>query len=151
MSKHSTALPRIRVGVVLVDGDRLLLVRHQKKDATYWLLPGGGLDYGETIEECAKREILEETGLEIEVKKFLYLSEGIAPDKSRHIVQLFVLGERTGGNLIACDEEVIAEVAWIPFSELKTITLYPTIAETLLASQQEGFKGEMRYLGALWS
>jgi 8-oxo-dGTP diphosphatase len=144
-------LPRIRVGVVVVDGDRLLLVRHQKKGNTYWLLPGGGLDYGETFEDCAKREILEETGLEIEVKRFLYLSEGIAPDKARHIVQIFVLGERTGGELQTCDEEVIAEVAWVPFNELKSLTLYPTIAETLLASQQEGFKGDMRYLGAMWS
>lgn len=150
MSEHSTRLPRTRVAVVVVEGDRLLLVRHQKGDRTYWLLPGGGLDYGEEIAECAKREIQEETGLDIAVDKFLYLSEGIAPNKSRHILHLTVLGHLVGGTLQKADEGILAEVAWVPFSQLKAITLFPAIQDTLLASFEAGFQHEMRYLGSIW-
>jgi ADP-ribose pyrophosphatase YjhB (NUDIX family) len=148
---HSKDLPRTRVAVVLVDGDRLLLVRHRKGEKTYWLLPGGGLDYGEGIFECAARELREETGLEIEAEKLLYLSEAIAPDKSRHILNLTVLGRLTGGELAKADEEILDEVAWVPFADLAGLTLYPAIQPQLLASYQEGFAHDMRYLGSMWT
>lgn len=151
MGEHSTELPRVRVAVVVTRGDELLLVRHRKKDRTYWLVPGGGLDYGESIAECATRELREETGLEIEVKRHLYLSEAIAPDKSRHIVNLFVLAEVTGGTLTQPEEEAIEEVAFMPFAELEGLTMYPAIQPQLVASWREGFGHEMRYLGAIWT
>ena len=151
MSEHSTVLPRTRVAVVLVQGDCVLLIRHQKKDATYWLLPGGGLDYGESISECAAREILEETGLVIEVRNMLYLSEAIAPDKSRHILNITVLGRVVGGTLAKADEAILAELAWVPLEDLGKVTLYPAIADHLLASWQEGFAHDMRYLGSMWT
>lgn len=147
---HSTELPRTRVAVVLVDGDKLLLVRHVKGDRTYWLLPGGGLDYGETIAECAARELNEETGLDIRVERHLYLSEAIAPDKRRHILNVFVQGSLVGGTLTQPDEAVIAEVAWVPFAEIRGLTMYPAIADTLLASYEAGFQHDMRYLGSMW-
>jgi 8-oxo-dGTP diphosphatase len=151
VSEHSKTLPRIRVAAVVVRGDRLLLVRQRKGESTYWLLPGGGLDYGESIEACARREVAEETGLEIEVKKFLYMSETIAPDASRHIVNVFVLGTALGGTLTAPDEAAIEEVAWVPFSEIKALTMRPAIADALVASWEAGFEGEMRYLGQIWT
>ncbi|MDB5096497.1 MAG: hydrolase [Cyanobacteria bacterium RYN_339] len=148
---HSTDLPRTRVAVVLVEGDRVLLVRHTKKDKSYWLLPGGGLDYGEGIAECARREIREETGLEIQVERFLYLSEAIAPDRSRHILNITVLGRLAGGELTTPDEEVLDAVQWFPIVELPTLTLYPAIQPHLLASHAAGFVHEMRYLGSIWT
>lgn len=148
---HSKDLPRTRVAVVLVEGDRLLLVRHRKGEKTYWLLPGGGLDYGEGIFECAARELAEETGLQIEARKLLYLSEAIAPDKSRHILNLTVLGRLLGGELQKADEEILDAVSWIPFDELQSLTLYPAIQDQLLASYREGFAHDMRYLGRIWT
>jgi ADP-ribose pyrophosphatase YjhB (NUDIX family) len=139
------------VAVVVVRGDRVLLVRHVKGDQTYWLLPGGGLDYGESIEACARREVLEETGLEIEVKKFLFLSEAIAPDQSRHIVNIYVLGTALGGTLRAPDEAAIEEVAFVPFADVKGLVMFPAIGEALVAAYENGFEGDMRYLGSMWT
>ena len=148
---HSKDLPRTRVAVVLVEGNRVLLVRHTKKDKSYWLLPGGGLDYGEGLEACARREIREETGFDIEVERFLYLSEAIAPDKSRHILNITVLGRLAGGTLTTPNEEVLDQVRWFEFAELPGLTLYPAIQEQLLASHALGFQHDMRYLGSIWT
>lgn len=151
MSEHSREHPRLRVAVVVVREGELLLVRHQKGERTYWLLPGGGLDYGETFAECATRELREETGLEIEIERCLYLSEGVAPDKSRHIVHVTLLGRLVGGTLTKTDEAVVAEVAWVPVERLRDLTLFPAIQEALEASHAAAFDHDMRYLGALWS
>lgn len=151
MSEHSRTHPRVRVAAVVVRGDRLLLVRQRKGENTYWLLPGGGLDYGESIEQCARREVHEETGLEIEVKKFLYMSEAIAPDQSRHILNVYVLGTALGGTLTTPDEPNIEEVAFVPFADLKGLVMFPAIAESLVVSYENGFEGDMRYLGNMWT
>jgi 8-oxo-dGTP diphosphatase len=151
LSEHSQVVPRTRVAMVLVDGDRLLLVRHQKGDQTYWLLPGGGLDYGEELAACAKRELFEETGLAVEVERFLYLSESISPDKSRHILHITVLGRLVGGALVKADEAVLAEVAWVPFAELAALTMYPAFQDRLLSSYAADFNHDMHYLGSRWT
>lgn len=142
--------PRVRVAVVLPQNDRLLLVRHRKGENRYWLLPGGGLDFGETIEECAKREVREETGLEITTSQMLYISEAICPQGTRHIINIYLLGEIIGGSLEKGAEEVLDGVAFVPFEELPSLTLYPPIQETLLNSWRDGFKAPLAYLGQIW-
>ncbi len=153
MADHARKLPRVRVAVVLVDEqDRILLVRHRKGEQTYWLLPGGGLDYGESLFECARRELAEETGLTIEADRMIYVSEAIAPDGARHILNLYVMGRVTGGEIGPPPAgDVIDEIAWLPIAELPGLTLYPAIAEHLLVSHAEGFAHEVRYLGSRWT
>ena len=56
--------PRVRVSAILRWKGRVLLCRHEKPGKEYWLLPGGGVDGGETIIEALRRELREELGLE---------------------------------------------------------------------------------------
>ena len=154
MAEHArNKLPRVRVGVVLIDEqDNILLVRHRKGEKTYWLLPGGGLDFGESLFECARRELQEETGLEVEADRMLYVSEAISPDGARHILNLYVMGRVLGGEIGPPPAgDVIDEIAWRPIAELPSLTLYPAIAEHILASHAEGFAHEVRYLGSRWT
>lgn len=143
--------PRIRVATILPQGDSLLLVRHRKGDKSYWMLPGGGLDFGETFEECAIREIHEETGLRISIDRMLYLSEAICPRGSRHVVNVYMLGRVEGGTLTVPTGDVIDAVEFIPFADLHSITLYPPIAEQLVASHTAGYTGGILNLGAMWA
>ena len=68
---------RIRVCGILMQEDRILLVKHRSigEDGTFWAPPGGGLKYGETILDCLHREFLEETGLQIADQEFIGLNE----------------------------------------------------------------------------
>ena len=59
--------PRIRVSAILRWENRLLLCRHEKGDREYWLLPGGGVDSGESLVKALHRELHEEVGIEEEL------------------------------------------------------------------------------------
>jgi len=61
---------RVSLRAAIIKGDKILLVN--ERNEKMWETPGGGINHGETIEDGLKREILEETGLDIEIKKILY-------------------------------------------------------------------------------
>lgn len=69
---------RVRVCGLLVHHDTLLLTAHRgllPHEAPFWSPPGGGWQFGETIQECLRREFQEETGLDVTVGRFLHLHE----------------------------------------------------------------------------
>lgn len=143
--------PTVRVSVILPnEKGELLLIKHRKPTRSYWVLPGGHLDYGETLETCAVRELKEETNLDIRVEKMLYVSQALAPDQSRHIVNLYFLAKLLGGELRLGEEEVLEEARFIPFEEIGSLTLYPSVTGELLDSFKKGFRQEILYLGNRW-
>lgn len=149
--RPAKAIPTTRVSVIVIsDDNKILLVKHRKGNRHYWVLPGGRLEYGETFFECAVRELKEETGLDVEVDNLVYMSEAIAPDRSRHIVNVYLKAHVTGGILKVGNEPVLAGVDYLPLAELNTLTLYPPVSKHILQSTKDGFEGSIKYLGNLW-
>ena len=142
--------PRIRVAPIVVRDHALLLVRHVKGDRTYWLLPGGGVDYGETLGEALLREIKEETNLDTELGELVMVNDSIPPDGHRHVVNLYFTARVTGGELRKGAESNLAELRFVPFEELETIEFYPDIRPWLLPALRAGFPGKALYPGNLW-
>ena len=148
--KNVVQRPNFRVSVIIInDRQEILLVQHKKANRFYWVLPGGRIEYGEDFATCAVRELKEETNLDIKFKKVVFLSEAIAPDRSRHIINIYALGEVIGGELRLGDEPMLADVAYIPILELGKTTLYPPVADQIIKAYKEGFN-ELKYLGNLW-
>lgn len=74
-------MPRLGVSGLVVTGQEVLLVKRKKQPAKgLWSLPGGSLEFGETLKEAACREVLEETGLHINSLEFIELVEVTSPD-----------------------------------------------------------------------
>jgi 8-oxo-dGTP diphosphatase len=141
--------PRIRVAAVVSRDDEILLVRHVKDGDSYWLLPGGGVEYGEPMGEALTREVLEETGLRVTPGNLLLAVDSIAPDGSRHIVNLYFRAEVAGGELKRGEDPRVAEACFVPLAELADLRLYPPVGEELkdlLADDAEGAP----YLGSRW-
>lgn len=139
--------PRIRVAALIVEDDRVLLVEHAKGDRRYWLLPGGGVDHGESLPCALQRELLEETGLEIAVGSLALVNDTIAPDQSRHIVHITFRARITGGTLNVGDDARLIGASWLPLEELPHLSFYPAIqAEIAAAARTDA----AMYLGNIW-
>jgi 8-oxo-dGTP diphosphatase len=140
---------RVRVAAAIVEDGKILLVKHRKGDDEYWMLPGGGLEHGETLHAAAKRELEEETGYEIRPTRLLFVSESISPDKQRHILHACFLAERTGGAERACDDARVAGIGWLPLADIATARLYPAFGPEILEALQTPSNDEV-YLGQRW-
>ncbi len=146
----------IRVGAVVARGGALLLVRHQKPERDpYWVLPGGRLEPGETIPECAEREVEEETGLSARFLGVLYVGEFLR--EGRHTVDVVVRMETDGDAeaRLGSDPEVapgseptLREVRWVGAGELGEMELLPTsVRGRLIEDAQNGWSAREVYLG----
>jgi len=151
-----TKTPRVRVAVALLNSEGLLLVRHKKRDRSYWLLPSGGLEFGESMREAGARELREETGLDVDVGAFLLAAESLAPDRTRHVVHIVFRGTVRGGTLALGDEQLepherrIVEVRWVPLEEVRGILMHPPFSEELLQVLSQESPQEPLYLDNLW-
>jgi ADP-ribose pyrophosphatase YjhB (NUDIX family) len=143
------------VSAVLRWRDGLLLCRHEKAGKEYWLLPGGGVDSGESLVEAVRRELLEEVGIEEELplEGPVAIVDSISPAHSlvqRHVVHIIFAGDLTGRSLEAVTSQDIAVRGHRLFSlgDLDDIVLHPPI-QRFLARWQPG--DPVVYLGALWA
>lgn len=146
-----TIRPRVRVAGVLIENERILLIEHSKNEKKYWLVPGGGVDWGESTAESLIREYKEETNLDIEVESFLFLSETVAPDKKKHVVNLYFKIKRkscSGENMKLGNEEMLTDLRFFTKDEITDIKLYPNIKEQLV--QLLNKEKIVPYLGLLW-
>jgi len=103
-------------GVILTEGGRVLLVkRRYDPRAGWWCLPAGFMEAGETPEQTALRELLEETGLHAKLDALFGVYAGFDDPRVRSVLILYT-ASRTGGELAPGDDATEAE--WFPLDTL---------------------------------
>lgn len=111
--------PRIGVGIIISRGDEILLVRRDSVHGSgTWSTPGGHLDHGETLERCAAREAMEETGVEVTDVRFRAITNDVFPDDGKHYVTVWMEGEYLTGEPTVGAAYEMSEVGWFPWDEL---------------------------------
>ena len=149
------AEPRIRVSAILRWQGRMLLCRHEKRDREYWLLPGGGVNSGESLTRALHRELSEEIGIddELPVEGPVAIVDSIAPAHSyatKHVVHIIFsgdLGERSLEAVTSRDAAVRGHRLFT-VAELNDVVLHPPI-QRFLARWRPG--DPVVYLGPLWA
>lgn len=114
-------IPRVGVGAVILSEDHqsILLVKRKKApEAGYWSLPGGKVDYMETIETAIIREIKEELNVDIIIEKLLCVTDHILPEEKAHWVAPTFLTSIEKGQLINNEPHALADVKWFNLNSL---------------------------------
>jgi 8-oxo-dGTP diphosphatase len=121
--------PRLGSAVLVIDGDRILLGKRNKEPLRgYWVIPGGGVRWGESIRDAAKREYLEETGLEIEVLDPIRVYEIIKPPLEHRVI-IYSWGRVVRGELMPSSD--LSEVRFCTREELSKLNFTDTVRRVL--------------------
>jgi 8-oxo-dGTP diphosphatase len=146
--------PRIRVSAILRRENRILLVRQEKPGREYWLLPGGGVNAGESLVDALRREIEEEIGIDADLafEGPVAIADSIAPPgaPAKHVVHIVFAGELGGQSLerASSSDAAVRNQRLFELDELQGIALHPPI-QRFLARWQPG--DPVVYLGAMWA
>jgi ADP-ribose pyrophosphatase YjhB (NUDIX family) len=134
---------RVRVTGVVVEDGRILLLNQDTDTGRSWSLPGGKLEAGETLAQALVREMMEETGLDIEPGRLLYVCDHVPAE----VVHMTFEARRTGGTLgdvmAGADATPIRGVEFVPVAKLPELGFSERFAELITA----GFPSAGSYMG----
>jgi len=143
----------VRVGALIIDDRGLLLVRQCRLDRTYWLLPGGGVRFGESLADALRRELREELALDVVPGRPLAVAEAISPDMTaypKHVVHVILEATVAEPAAVARpSDDAILEIRYVARDEVAGLELTPPIAP-FLERCFEAPPRDVSYLGVVW-
>ena len=134
-------LPQVGVGAIVFHQERVLLVkRGRPPNAGQWAIPGGRVRFGESLQQAAEREILEETGITIRAREPVYAFDVIQQDENNqcqlHYVVVDLAADYLSGEPLAGDDA--SDAAWVSADELGSLPVNPLTLELLHKQYQFG-------------
>jgi 8-oxo-dGTP diphosphatase len=111
--------PRIGVAVIITKDRKVLLGKRKNAHGEgTWAFPGGHLEWNESIETCAAREAMEETGLQIKNIRFATITNDIFIAERKHYVTLFVTAEYDSGEPLVKEPDKCEQWEWFEWGHL---------------------------------
>lgn len=152
-SRAEESLVDLRCSVVVTRGPDVLVVhrseRPEEPDDGDWVLPGGRPRAGESMTSCARREALEETGLDVVVRRCLFVLEVNAPPPGDRLVEL-VFAAEAAADCQPVPTEMDRHPAFVPLQKFQLLRLRPPLAGHLRALGPGRVPGGAPYVGNLW-
>jgi ADP-ribose pyrophosphatase YjhB (NUDIX family) len=137
----------VRVTGVVIEDERILLLDQDTDTGRSWSLPGGKVEEGEVLAEALVREMREETGLDVEPGRLLYVCDHL-PGGGTHVVHITLEARRTGGTvgnvLVGADSRPIRGVEFVNLADLPSLGF----TERFVTLAQAGFPDAGSYMGA---
>ena len=139
--------PQVGVAVIVRKGSQVLLLRRiNAHGAGTWAVPGGHLEFGEAPEQCAAREVREETGIDVGELTFRAITNDLFEPEDRHYITIWMEGRWAAGDAGICAPAETSEVRWcawdalpaplfLPLAHLLCGECYPATAVGLAAPQ----------------
>lgn len=122
----------LRGAVIIVQDGKLALIRRERQGRVYYVIPGGGVEPDETVEDAARREAREELGFDVRLGRLAAIIEAPRNERSE---QHYFLAEIVGGEFGSGDGAELTELpksergtytpVWLPLSDLASYDVYP--------------------------
>lgn len=130
--------PRVGVAVYVLNGENQLLCMHRISQHAYgtWAPPGGHLEYGETFLQCAKREMKEETGLDVDDIEVMGVTNNVYEDEGKQYVTLAVRAKIWWGEPKIMEPEKCDKLEWFDLDKLPS-PLMPAFQDFLKGNPQK--------------
>ena len=143
--------PTIRVAGLLIHEGSILMVEQGRGDERYWLLPGGGVKFGETLQDGLRREFQEELGMRVGVQRLVAIVESISPepDYAKHVVHLVFEVSAPTEDLPEPQEDKVLTARFLSELQLQSADVRPPISEFLSSCVRE-IPSSPQYLGRRW-
>jgi len=111
--------PKVGVGVIIVKDNKVLLgERKNAHGQGSWAFPGGHLEMNETLEECAKRESMEEAGIDIKNVKQLTFTNDMFKNENKHYVTCFITADYDSGKVRVMEPDKCERWDWFEWNNL---------------------------------
>lgn len=121
---------RVRPAIILVEDQKVLLLKYTYNGQNVFSLPGGNPDPNETVEVALKRELMEELFLEVDIESLVIAGETIKEDKFLTVLHLVFKGSmKSGLPKINSEQTTAQEIVWINIEELHLNNLYPNVGK----------------------
>jgi len=149
---------RVRVGAVIMRNNAIVLVEYDDdKSGRHFNVPGGGVNEGESLHDALRREILEETCMEVDVGRLLLVWEYVPPREAnkygpRHEIGLVFLCQPHAGSeprLPEVPDENQIDARWVSLEDLPHVPLLPQVGERLLTTLHMAQQEDIFYQGLL--
>ena len=126
MKRDYPLAPIVAVGAIVLDGERIVLIRRAKEPSRgLWTFPGGAVELGEPVREAVRREVLEETGLEIEVGEVALVLDSVSRDPEGRVQYHYVIidfyARPVGGALRPGSD--VSDVRWASRRDVESLPM----------------------------
>jgi 8-oxo-dGTP diphosphatase len=134
--QHPRAHPRVGVAVFITNGNKILLGKRKNAHGDgSWATPGGHLEFGESLEQCARREVMEETGLTLQnIRRGPYTND-VFIDEHKHYITIYMIADYTMGLPRVMEPEKCEQWEWFAWNDLPQPLFLPI--ENLLKQEKE--------------
>lgn len=112
-------IPKVGIGVILIKNNKVLMGKRKNAHGKgSWCFPGGHLEFSEELKDGAKREVLEETGIEIKNIRFGTVTNDIFKKEGKHYITIFMVAEHGSGDVKNLEPERCEKWEWFEWDNL---------------------------------
>lgn len=127
-------IPRVGVAVIIKKDNKILLGKRKNAHGEgTWAFPGGHLEFGERVLDCAKREVYEEVGIKINNLEHGPYTEDVFKKENKHYITLFIISDYESGEVKIMEPEKCESWEWFSWNNLPENLFLPIINLKLIA------------------